>query len=190
MGVGDPLGMSLSHALASGMGGIRTAGDLVARMQLRKMRLAEAKEYVAGKLKVGVGDLADSTVMRELRAELDIGVITAVPAAPRASTPGTRRRAAGRRDPLREQARRAGRPAVALAGGQEDGRRGGHDRRLYRDARQRPARAMREAPPVTREPVVAAPAAQGVDQYFEVGGARDRSQRQHTPWCLQKDQAD
>jgi len=71
--------MSLSHALASGMGGIRTAGDLVARMQLRKMRLAEAKEYVAGKLKVAVGDLADSTVMRELRAELDIGVITAVP---------------------------------------------------------------------------------------------------------------
>jgi dimethylamine--corrinoid protein Co-methyltransferase len=68
--------MSLSHALASGMGGIRTAGDLVARMQLRKMRLAEAKEYVAGKLKVAVGDLADSTVMRELRAELDI---TAVP---------------------------------------------------------------------------------------------------------------
>ena len=77
--MGDPLGMSLSHALASGMGGIRTAGDLVARMQLRKMRLAEAKEYVAGKLKVGVGDLADSTVMRELRAELDIGVVTAVP---------------------------------------------------------------------------------------------------------------
>jgi len=77
--VGDPLGMSISHALASGMGGIRTAGDLVARMQLRKMRLAEAKGYVADKLKVGVGDLADSTVMRELRAELDIGVVTAVP---------------------------------------------------------------------------------------------------------------
>jgi len=71
--------MSVSHALASGMGGIRTAGDLVARMQLRKMRLREAKEYVAGKLKVSVFDLADSTVMRELREELDIGVITAVP---------------------------------------------------------------------------------------------------------------
>ena len=71
--------MSVSHALASGMGGIRTAGDLVARMQLRKMRLREAKEYVADKLKVSVFDLADSTVMRELREELDIGVITAVP---------------------------------------------------------------------------------------------------------------
>ena len=68
MGTGDPYGMSISHALASGMGGIRTTGDLVARMQLRrKMRLPEAKRYVADKLKVGVEDLADSTVMRGLR---------------------------------------------------------------------------------------------------------------------------
>jgi dimethylamine--corrinoid protein Co-methyltransferase len=71
--------MSVSHALASGMGGIRTAGDLVARMQLTKMRLREAKRYVADKLRVSVFDLADSTVMRGLREELDIGVITAVP---------------------------------------------------------------------------------------------------------------
>ena len=62
------------------MGGIRTTGDLVARMQLhKKMRLPEAKKYVADKLHVGVDDLADSTVMRGLRQELDIGVITAVP---------------------------------------------------------------------------------------------------------------
>jgi len=61
------------------MGGIRTAGDLVTRMQLsRKMRLDEAKQYVAGKLGVSVMDLCDSTVMRRLREELDIGVITAV----------------------------------------------------------------------------------------------------------------
>jgi dimethylamine--corrinoid protein Co-methyltransferase len=71
--------MSISHALASGMGGIRTTGDLVARMQLRKMRLPEAKKYVADKLGVSVFDLTDSTVMRRLREELDIGVITAVP---------------------------------------------------------------------------------------------------------------
>jgi dimethylamine--corrinoid protein Co-methyltransferase len=71
--------MSISHALASSMGGIRTAGDLVARMQLaKKMRLDEAKQYVAGKLDVSVMDLCDSTVMRRLREELDIGVITAV----------------------------------------------------------------------------------------------------------------
>ena len=71
--------MSISHALASSMGGIRTAGDLVARMQLtKKMRLDEAKQYVAGKLGISVMDLCDSTVMRRLREELDIGVITAV----------------------------------------------------------------------------------------------------------------
>jgi hypothetical protein len=71
--------MSISHALASSMGGIRTAGDLVARMQLtRKMRLDEAKQYVADKLGISVMDLCDSTVMRRLREELDIGVITAV----------------------------------------------------------------------------------------------------------------
>jgi dimethylamine--corrinoid protein Co-methyltransferase len=73
--------MSLCHALASGMGGIRTTGDLVARMQLRKMRLPEAKRYVADKLHVGLLDLTDSTVMRELRRELDIGVVTGVPGA-------------------------------------------------------------------------------------------------------------
>ncbi len=63
---------------ASGMGGIRTTGDLVARMQLsRKMRLNEAKEYVAGKLKVSVDDLADEVAMNELRRELDIGDVYA-----------------------------------------------------------------------------------------------------------------
>lgn len=76
--------MSIGHALASGMGGIRTAGDLVARMQLRrKMRLPEAKRYVADRLGVSVVDLTDSTVMRVLREELGIGVVTAVPGAPK-----------------------------------------------------------------------------------------------------------
>jgi len=74
--------MSISHALASSMGGIRTTGDLVARMQLtRKMRLPEAKRYVADKLGVSTRDLTDSTLMRRLREELDIGVITSVPGA-------------------------------------------------------------------------------------------------------------
>ena len=80
MGVGDPFGMSLTHAIASGMGGIRTAGDLVARMQLNyRMRLPEAKKHVADKLHVSTFDLSDSTVMRNLREELDIGLIEAVP---------------------------------------------------------------------------------------------------------------
>jgi len=72
--------MSISHIMASGMGGIRTAGDLVARMQMaRRMRLPEAKSYVAGKLGVSVQDLSNEHVMREVREELDIGIITSVP---------------------------------------------------------------------------------------------------------------
>jgi dimethylamine--corrinoid protein Co-methyltransferase len=76
--------MSMAHAMASSMGGIRTAGDLVARMQMtRKMRLPEAKRYVADKLGLSVTEISDSTVMRRVREELDIGVITAVPGAAR-----------------------------------------------------------------------------------------------------------
>ncbi len=49
-------------------------------MQLaQKMRIQEAKAYVATKVKVGVDDLSDVTVMREVREDLDIGVITSVP---------------------------------------------------------------------------------------------------------------
>ena len=74
--------MPISHIMASGMTGIRAAGDLVARMQFSKnMRIGEAKEYVAKKFGVDVMDLVDEHVMRELREELDIGVITSVPGA-------------------------------------------------------------------------------------------------------------
>ncbi len=70
--------MALTHMHASGMGGIRTTGDLVARMQLsKKMRLNEAKKYVAEKLKVSVDDLADEVAMKELRQDLDIGDVYA-----------------------------------------------------------------------------------------------------------------
>ena len=51
-------------------------------MQFSKnMKIKEAKEYVAKKLNVETMDLADEYVMRELREELDIGVITSVPGA-------------------------------------------------------------------------------------------------------------
>jgi hypothetical protein len=71
--------MPISHIMASGMTGIRAAGDLVARMQFAEnMRIGEAKEYVAKKLGVETPDLSDEYVMRELREELDIGVITSV----------------------------------------------------------------------------------------------------------------
>jgi len=56
------------------MGGIRTAGDLVLRMQLtRGLKIDQAKAYVAEKLGVTPFDLSDCSVMRELRQSLDIG---------------------------------------------------------------------------------------------------------------------
>ena len=70
------MGMEVAHVSASGMGGMRTAGDLVARMQIsRRMKIEEAKEYVANKLRISVPDLADPIVMGELRQDLNIGTI-------------------------------------------------------------------------------------------------------------------
>jgi len=58
------------------MGGIRTAGDLVARLQLSKaMKIDEAKKYVADKLRISTMDLSDESVMAEVRETLDIGRI-------------------------------------------------------------------------------------------------------------------
>ncbi len=72
--------MHITHSIASGMGGMRTAGDLVARMQMsRSMKIKEAKEYVAGKLKVSVSDLADPVAMSEVREDLNIGRVNALP---------------------------------------------------------------------------------------------------------------
>ncbi len=63
---------------------MRTAGDLVARMQFtRKMRISEAKTYVADKLKVSTHDLSDTAVMRELREELGFGVVLGIPGDPK-----------------------------------------------------------------------------------------------------------
>src|ERR1035437_4247792 len=68
--------MDVTHALAAGMRGIRTAGDLVARMQMsRGMRLKEAKEYVAGKLGCTLRDLSDSYAMEQIRGEKGLGRI-------------------------------------------------------------------------------------------------------------------
>ncbi len=76
--------MAVPHFMASGMGGIRSAGDLVARMQFSKnMKIDKAKEYVAKKLGLSTLEIADEHIMRELREELKIGVITGVPNAPR-----------------------------------------------------------------------------------------------------------
>src|SRR4030043_161709 len=72
--------MAITHAIASGMGGMRGAGDLVARMQMaRGMRINEAKTYVANKLKIGVMDLTDPVIMNEVRQDLELGLITPLP---------------------------------------------------------------------------------------------------------------
>jgi len=82
--VGDPFAMAITHAHASGMGGLRGAGDLVARMQMaRGMRIKEAKEYVAEKLKVSVSELTDPVIMNEVRTDLGLGVMTPLPGVPK-----------------------------------------------------------------------------------------------------------
>ena len=46
--------MPVAHAVASGMNGLRAAGDLVARLEMtRGMRLADAKKFVADRLGAG-----------------------------------------------------------------------------------------------------------------------------------------
>jgi hypothetical protein len=72
--------MAISHAIASGMGGMRAAGDLVASMQMtRGMKIDEAKAYVADKLSISVSDLTDPVIMTEIREELEIGSINPLP---------------------------------------------------------------------------------------------------------------
>jgi dimethylamine--corrinoid protein Co-methyltransferase len=76
--------MPTAHIMAAGMGGIRTSGDLVAWMQMAKrMKLPEAKKYVAEKLGVSVLDLTDEDVMYPLRQKLGIGVVTSEAGGPK-----------------------------------------------------------------------------------------------------------
>ena len=57
------------------MGGVRTAGDLVLRMQIsEKMKINEAKAYVAEKLNVSVDDLYDIVTMTDKRTDLGLGL--------------------------------------------------------------------------------------------------------------------
>jgi len=56
------------------MGGLRTAGDLVARAQMgKKLKIADAKAYVVGKLGIDLETMTDECAMKELREKLDIG---------------------------------------------------------------------------------------------------------------------
>jgi len=66
--------VAITHAMTSGMGGMRTSGDLVARMQMtRGMKIDEAKKFVADKLGVSVDELTDAVSMTEIRDDLKIG---------------------------------------------------------------------------------------------------------------------
>ena len=76
--------MAVTHAIAAGMGGMRAAGDLVARMQMsRGMRIREAKAYVAEKVGVSVADLTDPIIMTEVRTDLGLGLVTPLPGVPK-----------------------------------------------------------------------------------------------------------
>jgi len=56
------------------MGGLRTAGDLVARAQMnKKLKIADAKRYVTQKLGIDLETMTDECAMKELRERLDIG---------------------------------------------------------------------------------------------------------------------
>ena len=72
-----------AHAMASGIGGMRTAGDLVARMEMTGMKLDKAKEYVAKKLNVSAFDLSDCVKMSEVRDNLNLGLIAQLSGRPK-----------------------------------------------------------------------------------------------------------
>jgi dimethylamine--corrinoid protein Co-methyltransferase len=70
--------------MTSGMGGLRTAGDLVAWMQItQRMKINEAKAYVAGKLGIDIIDLTNEEVMHQLREDLGLGLVTSVSGSPK-----------------------------------------------------------------------------------------------------------
>jgi len=49
----------------------------------RKMKIHEAKEYVAGRLGIDIIDLTDEEVMHQLREDLGIGLVTSVSGSPK-----------------------------------------------------------------------------------------------------------
>lgn len=76
--------MAVAHGLCSGMGGMRTTGDLVCRMQFAKnMKIDEAKKFVADKLGVDTLQLTEENYVRDIREELGIGVVTGQPNTPK-----------------------------------------------------------------------------------------------------------
>lgn len=76
--------MAVAHGLCNGIGGMRTTGDLVGRMQFaRSMKIDEAKDFVAKKLEIDKLQLTEECLVRDLREELGIGVVTGLPNSPK-----------------------------------------------------------------------------------------------------------
>ena len=50
---------------------------------IKKMKIAEAKQYVAEKLAVEISDLTNEEIMRQIRQDLGIGIITSVAGSPK-----------------------------------------------------------------------------------------------------------
>jgi len=76
--------MAVAHGLCSGMGGMRTTGDLVCRMQFAKsMKIADAKKYVADKLEIDPFQLTEENFVRDIREKEGIGVVTGQPNTPK-----------------------------------------------------------------------------------------------------------
>ena len=69
------MGIEATHAIAAGMGGVRTSGDLVLRMQLAKgMRIDAAKKFVADKLGLTALEICDTITMADVREERGFGL--------------------------------------------------------------------------------------------------------------------
>lgn len=66
------------------MGGMRTTGDLVCRMQFAKsMKIDAAKKYVADKLEIDPFQLTEENYIRDIREKLGLGVVTGQPNSPK-----------------------------------------------------------------------------------------------------------
>lgn len=73
--MGDPLGQEATHGICASMGGVRTTGDMVMRLQIaKKMRIDEAKKYVAEKLGLTIEEICDVVTMAEVREERGLGL--------------------------------------------------------------------------------------------------------------------
>ena len=76
--------MAVAHGLCSGMGGMRTTGDLVCRMQFAKsMKIDDAKKYVADKLEIDPFQLTEENYVRDIREREGLGVVTGQPNTPK-----------------------------------------------------------------------------------------------------------